>query len=79
MEKRLDKDMIACNYTTHLYCEICNEMEEFIGTSQTGTFRDARKAGWKISADKTKAWCPEHKSTRKKRKLKKTKYHYFFS
>ena len=68
--------MILGAYTTDLYCD-CHECkrdskihgfknihEQFIGRSQTQTFRIARRQGWRISNDLQRAFAPGHKITR---------------
>ncbi len=53
---------IAASYTMHLYCDCrqCTDGKyqspdfgEYIGTSWAGCAKEARKDGWRISADKT--------------------------
>ncbi|EML8458992.1 hypothetical protein V9V29_004345, partial [Shigella dysenteriae] len=54
---------IAASYTMHLYCDCrqCTDGKyqspdfgEYIGTSWAGCAKEARKDGWRISADKTR-------------------------
>ncbi len=65
--------MIAANYTMHLYCDCgdCSshswrnpETGEYVGKSWTECATEARKDGWRISADKTRATAPGHKLSR---------------
>ncbi|WP_252254750.1 hypothetical protein, partial [Escherichia coli] len=37
---------------------------EYIGTSWAGCAKEARKDGWRISKDKTRAFAPGHKVLR---------------
>ncbi|EAZ1617975.1 TPA: hypothetical protein ACNR65_002648 [Escherichia coli] len=64
---------IAASYTMHLYCDCrqCTngkyqtpDFGEYIGTSLAGCAKEARKDGWRISADKTRAFAPGHKILR---------------
>ncbi|MVW44810.1 hypothetical protein GP658_20380 [Enterobacteriaceae bacterium TzEc013] len=64
---------IAASYTMHLYCDCCQCTEgvysvpdfgEYIGTSWAGCAKEARKDGWRISKDKTRAFAPGHKVLR---------------
>lgn len=64
---------IAASYTMHLYCDCrqCTEgvypvpdFGEYIGTSWAGCAKEARKDGWRISKDKTRAFAPGHKVLR---------------
>ncbi|HDY0202957.1 hypothetical protein LHL13_12725 [Escherichia coli] len=64
---------IAASYTMHLYCDCrqCTEgvypvpdFGEYIGTSWSGCAKEARKDGWRISKDKTRAFAPGHKVLR---------------
>ena len=64
---------IAASYTMHLYCDCrqCTDGKyqspdfgEYIGTSWAGCAKEARKDGWRISADKTRAFAPGHKILR---------------
>ncbi len=69
-----ESDMaIAASYTMHLYCDCrqCTEgvypvpdFGEYIGTSWAGCAKEARKDGWRISKDKTRAFAPGHKVLR---------------
>lgn len=69
-----ESDMaIAASYTMHLYCDCrqCTEgvypvpdFGEYIGTSWSGCAKEARKDGWRISKDKTRAFAPGHKVLR---------------
>ncbi|EBH8617306.1 hypothetical protein DVH46_26570 [Salmonella enterica subsp. enterica serovar 4,[5],12:i:-] len=64
---------IAASYTMHLYCDCrqCTngkyqtpDFGEYIGTSWAGCAKEARKDGWRISKDKTRAFAPGHKVLR---------------
>ncbi len=64
---------IAASYTMHLYCDCrqCTngkyqtpDFGEYIGTSWAGCAKEARKDGWRISKDKTRAFAPGHKILR---------------
>jgi hypothetical protein len=67
--------MIAAGYVTDLYCdcEECTrpgvqpEFDEFTGQSKAETYRQARRFGWRISADQERAFAPGHKIKRCKR------------
>lgn len=58
---------IAANYTMHAYCDgnhpphelTYDHNEEFIGESWADVCRQARKAGWAISKDRQRAYCPD--------------------
>ena len=63
--------MIVANYTAHFYCdcEACEEASnleqaEYIGESWAQVSREARKDGWRISADRTRSFAPGHKVKR---------------
>ncbi|NRA71988.1 MAG: hypothetical protein HRU24_13280 [Gammaproteobacteria bacterium] len=56
----------------HLYCDCrdCVELnmlenDEFIGESWTQVATAARKRGWRISADRTRCFAPNHQIVRK--------------
>lgn len=69
-----ESDMaIAASYTMHLYCDCLQctdgkykspDFGEYIGTSWAGCAKEARKDGWRISKDKTRAFAPGHKILR---------------
>ncbi len=69
-----ESDMaIAASYTMHLYCDCLQctdgkykspDFGEYIGTSWAGCAKEARKDGWRISKDKTRAFAPGHKVLR---------------
>ncbi|WP_224170144.1 hypothetical protein [Escherichia coli] len=70
---------IAASYTMHLYCDCrqCTDGKyqspdfgEYIGTSWAGCAKEARKDGWRISADKTRAFAPGHKILRRSSTLR---------
>jgi hypothetical protein len=40
-----------------LSCRSCDRMEIYHGTSKPDARASAKEEGWRISKDKTKAWC----------------------
>ncbi len=59
--------MIARGYTLDLYCEYDQDFNahggirfphQFCGETWSETSKEARRRGWRISADKSKALCP---------------------
>lgn len=65
--------MIAANYTAHFHCDCddCTSKQwgspdfyESIGESWTQCATDARKQGWRISADRTRCYAPGHHISR---------------
>ena len=64
--------MIAANYTAHLYCDCkdCDEHywekkeAEYTGKSWAEVATAARRDGWRISEDRTRAFAPGHKIKR---------------
>ncbi len=70
------RQMIAANYTMHLYCDCADctafmgEVDchpghaEYVGESWSEVARSARKDGWRISKDRTRCFAPGHKIRR---------------
>lgn len=64
--------MIVEGYSADFYCD-CDACKaeswqqaeaDFAGKNHTDCMRQARNAGWRISADKTRCYAPAHKISR---------------
>ncbi len=64
--------MIVAGYSMHLYCENHENCSSFRGTFQeiggdnyADCARQAKRTGWRLTADKQKAYCPICEAARK--------------
>ena len=54
-------------YSLDAYCDVCDVLGQFTGTSEAMCIREARHYGWSIgkpSDDGRSVRCPEHKGQR---------------